>query len=829
MILRMSHKQLLAGLMLLLVMDLLLALAGTPLSGATSAQAAPICPSSGPWLAKWRSQFPNPTLAQGGQTTLSVSFDNIGSSTLPAGGADVVGIFRMDEPASVNDFAKFTYPGLSGFYNTRVAKLISPTSPGATGSFSFTIQAPANLAPGTYRIDLGLARGGETGGGTWIESNGSGNGVDCGARVWFEITVVAPSLSSISGYVRDSGGAGINGVSISFTGGRPPVTTDSSGFYSQSGFANGSYTVTPSQSGYSFTPASRSVTVSGVSQSGLDFIGTPTLSPTPTSWQAAWKSQNPSGINNPVLLSDVDGQQHVHLVFTNRSNGVVSNTGPNAIGIYVRQTAATRPPPAHFGDGAFACTRWLSPYHPINMAESSVVPGSEMTFDFDLCVNSVAPGINYRIDFSLAHGTEFIETVGANIATAWFPVRVVTAVPSAPQIGVSESVQVRSGQGFRFDASDSFDPDGGEITRYLWQLVRDPAGNPTNVVLSDTASPVYNPATTPGSMNETGTWTLRLIITDDEGATAMIERTVHIDDISQFDVPFFSQRDRQWASNKMRCGITLSSSGCLITSSAMVFSFFGVDIDPGRLNSQGVTDSTHCFYQWPKSIAGTSFTLQKERFQSYSRLGDLLRKGPVILGVAHVGSGAEPDHWIVVISGSGNDPANYRANDPWMLTESAGENRPLKDILRTYPRSLSVAAYRPMSQIVSQLRLGDLQAPAVAEPTNFEPADAPFAGLAAINSLNYAEETLAVLLNVTSTNGRITRMQISTKPDLSDARWVAYEPSISMSMADTIYMRFADESGVISHIVTDSLGSPNRDPLTASQSTLFLPLVVRNP
>ncbi len=272
MTLRIWCKQLLIGLILLLVMDLLLALAGTPLSGATSAQAAPNCLSSGPWLARWRSQSPNPTLAQGGQTTLTASFDNLGSSTLPTSGVDVVGLFRDDEPAHANDFAKFTYPGLSGFYNSRVAKLTSPASPGATGNFFFTIQAPANLAPGTYRIDLGLARGGETGGGIWIESNSSGNGVDCGARVWFQITVT-PSLSNISGYVRDSGGAGLSGVSVSFGSACPPVITDSSGFYNQSGFANGTYTVIPNQSGYSFTPASRSVTVSGVSQSGLNFTG----------------------------------------------------------------------------------------------------------------------------------------------------------------------------------------------------------------------------------------------------------------------------------------------------------------------------------------------------------------------------------------------------------------------------------------------------------------------------------------------------------------------------------------------------------------------------
>ena len=57
-----------------------------------------------------------------------------------------------------------------------------------------------------------------------------------------------------------SGSAGVSGATI--TAGSSSATSDSSSNYSMSGFAAGNYTVTPSKSGCTFTPASQSVTIS---------------------------------------------------------------------------------------------------------------------------------------------------------------------------------------------------------------------------------------------------------------------------------------------------------------------------------------------------------------------------------------------------------------------------------------------------------------------------------------------------------------------------------------------------------------------------------------
>jgi serine protease len=77
---------------------------------------------------------------------------------------------------------------------------------------------------------------------------------------------------SVSGTVTNSAGTGISGVTVS--NGTVSATTNSSGAYTLTGLANATYTLTPSLSGYTFSPASRSVTVNGANVTGVNFTGT---------------------------------------------------------------------------------------------------------------------------------------------------------------------------------------------------------------------------------------------------------------------------------------------------------------------------------------------------------------------------------------------------------------------------------------------------------------------------------------------------------------------------------------------------------------------------
>ncbi len=82
-----------------------------------------------------------------------------------------------------------------------------------------------------------------------------------------------PTTYSISGTVTLNG-SGLSGVTVST--GSASATTNTSGNYTISGLANGTYTVTPSKTGYTFSPANYSVTINGANVTGKNFTATAT-------------------------------------------------------------------------------------------------------------------------------------------------------------------------------------------------------------------------------------------------------------------------------------------------------------------------------------------------------------------------------------------------------------------------------------------------------------------------------------------------------------------------------------------------------------------------
>lgn len=81
-----------------------------------------------------------------------------------------------------------------------------------------------------------------------------------------------PSSYSISGRVI-SNEVGLSGVNITLSGGSSATTTtDSNGEYSFTGLSNGNYTVTPSQTPYTFSPEYINIAIADLNQTGQDFI-----------------------------------------------------------------------------------------------------------------------------------------------------------------------------------------------------------------------------------------------------------------------------------------------------------------------------------------------------------------------------------------------------------------------------------------------------------------------------------------------------------------------------------------------------------------------------
>ena len=75
---------------------------------------------------------------------------------------------------------------------------------------------------------------------------------------------------AISGTVTD-GGSGLEGVTMTLDNGNT-TTTDSNGDYKFKDLADGSYTITPSDSGETFTPADLTVSIDGADVTDIDFV-----------------------------------------------------------------------------------------------------------------------------------------------------------------------------------------------------------------------------------------------------------------------------------------------------------------------------------------------------------------------------------------------------------------------------------------------------------------------------------------------------------------------------------------------------------------------------
>lgn len=102
-----------------------------------------------------------------------------------------------------------------------------------------------------------------------------------------------------------------NGRTVALSGPTSASTTgNSSGNYSFSGLANGTYAVTPSRSGYLFSPSVQSVSIDGSDVSGIDF----TASQQSTySVQLTWQASTSNVVGYNMYRSTTDGGPYVRI------------------------------------------------------------------------------------------------------------------------------------------------------------------------------------------------------------------------------------------------------------------------------------------------------------------------------------------------------------------------------------------------------------------------------------------------------------------------------------------------------------------------------------
>jgi hypothetical protein len=160
-----------------------------------------------------------------------------------------------------------TSPSQSVTITSTGSAALSISAISVTAGYAENDNCGATLTPGTscqINVTFTPTSTGPVSGTLTISNNGanspqgvslSGTGVD--------------QFHSISGTISGSA------ATVTLSGGATATTTaDSSGLYSFSGLANGTYTVTPNQPSQSFSPPNRAVTLSGANITGVNFVAT---------------------------------------------------------------------------------------------------------------------------------------------------------------------------------------------------------------------------------------------------------------------------------------------------------------------------------------------------------------------------------------------------------------------------------------------------------------------------------------------------------------------------------------------------------------------------
>jgi hypothetical protein len=188
--------------------------------------------------------------------------------------------------------------GGSGTTVTLSGAATATTTANSSGNYTFT-----GLASGTYAVTP--SHTGYTFSPTSQTSTINGANV---TGVNFTATAQVGTFS-ISGTITPT--AGGSEATVTLSGAAPTVTTaNTSGNYTFAGLANGTYTVTPSNIGYTFSPVSQSVTVNGANKTGVNF--TATVQQT-HSVALSWNASTSAVTGYNIYRSTVSGTQYAKI------------------------------------------------------------------------------------------------------------------------------------------------------------------------------------------------------------------------------------------------------------------------------------------------------------------------------------------------------------------------------------------------------------------------------------------------------------------------------------------------------------------------------------
>jgi hypothetical protein len=166
-------------------------------------------------------------------------------------------------------------------------------------------------------------------------------------------------------------------------------------------------------------------------------------------------------------------------------------------------------------------------------------------------------------------------------------------------------------------------------------------------------------------------------------------------------VPSFRQSDEKWGDDPLggvEANGTLGGEGCAVAAAAMVFKFYGIDVDPQRLNwfltsADGYTENGWLYWDRAAWFAPDRVRHVYEDLPSYQLIDSNIARGNPVIVRVRLASGIT--HFVVI---AGKDGFDYLIADP-----GAGAARGLYRLRELGSDIEALRFYEPLAKADSQL------------------------------------------------------------------------------------------------------------------------------
>ena len=169
----------------------------------------------------------------------------------------------------------------------------------------------------------------------------------------------------------------------------------------------------------------------------------------------------------------------------------------------------------------------------------------------------------------------------------------------------------------------------------------------------------------------------------------------------ELPVPSFQQGDNRWRDDSLG-GVpengTLGGEGCALAAAAMVFKFYGIDVDPQQLNwfltgTGGFTDQGWLYWDRAAWFAPDRVRHVYEDLPSYHLIDSNIAHGNPVIVRVRFASGIT--HFVVI---AGKDGFDYLVRDP-----GAGSSKGLYPLRELGSDIEALRFYQPVATANSQL------------------------------------------------------------------------------------------------------------------------------